>query len=110
MGGDIDYGFSGPGNGDGIIGGYDWSDADEDGKVDGGKWFDADSNGVVNPGENEMVSTPGEPGAPEWGVYNEYGVKEVGNAKSRTISNELDRLVHNIGMEYWYGKYYAIRT
>ncbi len=54
--------------------------------------------------------TDGEPGDSEWGNYNEYGVKEVGNAKSRTISNELDRLVHNIGMEYWYGKYFAIRT
>ena len=110
LGGDIDYGYSGPGNGDGIIGGYDWIDADEDGNVDGGKWFDADSNGIVDPGENEMVSTQGEPGDSEWGDYNEYGVKEVGNAKSRSISNELDRLVHNFGMEYWYGKYFAIRT
>ncbi len=110
LGGDIDYGFSGPGNGDGIIGGYNWIDADEDGNIDGGKWFDADSNGIVDPGENEMVSTEGEPGDTGWGDYNEYGVKEVGNAKSRSISNELDRLVHNIGMEYWYGKYFAIRT
>ena len=110
LGGDIDYGYSGPGNGDGIIGGYNWIDADEDGNIDGGKWFDADSNGIVDPGENEMVSTEGEPGDPGWGDYNEYGVKEVGNAKSRSISNELDRLVHNLGMEYWYGKYFAIRT
>ncbi len=37
---------------------------------------------------------------PGWGDYNEYGVKEVGNAKSRSISNELDRLVHNIVICY----------
>ena len=49
LGGDIDYGPSSPGNGDGIIGGYTWIDADDDGKIDGGKWFDSDSNGIVDP-------------------------------------------------------------
>ena len=110
LGGDIDYGTTSPGNGDGQIGGYDWVDADNDGKVDGGKWFDPDSNGTVDPGENEMVPTSGLPGDAGWGEYNEYGIKEVGNAKDRSISNELDRLVHNIGIEYWYGKYFAIRS
>ena len=110
LGGDIDYGTTSPGNGDGQIGGYDWVDADNDGKVDGGKWFDPDSNGTVDPGENEMVPTSGLPGDAGWGEYNEYGIKEVGNAKDRSISNELDRLVHNIGVEYWYGKYFAIRS
>ena len=57
LGGDIDYGPSSPGNGDGIIGGYTWIDADDDGKIDDGKWFDSDSNGIVDPGENEMVKT-----------------------------------------------------
>ena len=37
LGGDIDYGPSSPGNGDGIIGGYTWIDADDDGKIDGWK-------------------------------------------------------------------------
>jgi hypothetical protein len=115
LGGDIDYGSNSPGNGDGIIGGYDWVDADGDGNVDGGKWFDSDSigedgYGVVDEGEGEMVQTSGAPGDPGWGKYNEYGIKEVGNAKDRTISNELDRLVHNLGLEYWYGQYFAIRS
>ena len=57
-----------------------------------------------------MVPTSGLPGDAGWGEYNEYGIKEVGNAKDRSISNELDRLVHNIGIEYWYGKYFAIRS
>ena len=57
-----------------------------------------------------MVPTSGAPGDPGWGKYNEYGIKEVGNAKDRSISNELDRLVHNFGIEYWYGKYFAIRA
>ena len=110
LGGDIDYGSSSPGNGDGIIGGYEWVDADGDGKKDIGKWFDSDSNGVVDPGENEMVQTEGNPGDEDWGIYNEYGIKEKGNAKDRKLSNETDRLVHNLGIEYWYGEYFAIRS
>ncbi len=110
LGGDIDYGASSPGNGDGLIGGYRWVDADNDGKKDIGKWFDSDSNGVVDPGENEMVQTEGSPGDDGWGIFNEYGIKEEGNAKDRKISNETDRLVHNLGMEYWYGEYFAIRS
>ena len=110
LGGDIDYGPSSPGNGDGVIGGYKWVDADSDGKKDIGKWFDSDSNGVVDPGENEMVQTEGNPGDEDWGIYNEYGIKEKGNAKDRKLSNETDRLVHNLGIEYWYGEYFAIRS
>ena len=110
LGGDIDYGSLSPGNGDGIIGGYKWVDADGDGKKDIGKWFDSDSNGVVDPGENEMVQTEGNPGDEDWGIYNEYGIKEKGNAKDRKLSNETDRLVHNLGIEYWYGEYFAIRS
>ncbi len=96
LGGDIDYGSDGAGNGDGKIGGYRWDDLDGDGKID--------------LADNEIVKTSGEPDDEGWGQYNEFGDKEVGNSKERTISNELDRLVHNIGMEYWYGQYFAIRT
>lgn len=110
LGGDIDYGSSSPGNGDGIIGGYDWTDGNDDGKIDGTKWYDANNNSTVDPGEGEMVATEGSPGDEDWGIYNQYGIKEKGNAKDRKISNELDRLVHNIGMEYWYGEYFAIRS
>ena len=94
IGGDIDKGASGTGEGDKIIGGYKWEDLDSDGKID----------------DDEMVSTDGSPGDENWGKYNEYGEKEVGNSKDRSISNELDKLVHNLGMEYWYGEYFAIRT
>ena len=110
LGGDIDYGSSSPGNGDGIIGGYNWIDGNNDGKIDGTKWFDTNGNSSVDPGEGEMLATEGSPGDEGWGKYNEYGIKERGNAKDRKISDELDRLVHNIGMEYWYGEYFAIRS
>ena len=110
LGGDIDYGSSSPGNGDGIIGGYEWVDGNGDGKIDGTKWYDSNGNESLDPGEGEMIASEGEPGDEGWGKYNEYGVKEKGNAKDRKLSDELDRLVHNIGMEYWYGQYFAIRS
>ena len=96
LGGDLDYGSDGAGNGDKIIGGYEWDDLDGDGKID--------------LADNEIVKTIGNPGDAGWGDYNEFGHKEVGNSKERTISNEIDRLVHNMGMEYWYGQYFAIRS
>ena len=49
-------------------------------------------------------------GADHWGIYNEWGQKEVGSADDRTIQDELDKLVHNFGMEYWYSTYFALRT
>ena len=110
LGGDIDYGTSSPGNGDGKIGGYSWEDGNSDGRIDGTKWYDSNENGSVDPGEGEMIASGGEPGDEGWGKYNEYGIKEKGNAKDRKLSDELDRLVHNVGMEYWYGQYFAIRS
>ena len=95
LGGDIDKSAS-DGQGDKIIGGYDWIDNDEDGDID--------------LEDGEIVQTPGAPGDPGWGKYNEWGQKEVGNSKDRGISDELDKLVHNLGVEYWYGKYFAIRS
>ena len=73
-------------------------------------WEDLDGDGKIDLDDNEIVRTDGTPGDENWGKYNEYGVKEVGNSKDRSLSNELDKLVHNIGMEYWYGEYFAIRS
>jgi len=93
MGGDID--MAPPGNSpDKTIGGYDWDDLDEDGVMDDG----------------EAIATDFEPGSDGWGKYNEYLQKEVGNADDRTISDELDKLVHNFGVEYWYSHYFALRA
>ena len=46
----------------------------------------------------------------EFGKYNEHGVLEKGNNKDRTIGKEFEEMVYNFGMEYWYSKYFAIRT
>lgn len=96
LGGDIDMGANAGDKGDKLIGGYDWNDLDGDGKID--------------IADGEIIKSEGEPGDDTWGDYNEYGVKEKGNAKERTIMDELDKLVHNVGVEYWYGRYFAIRS
>ncbi|MAD52229.1 MAG: hypothetical protein CMI70_05240 [Candidatus Pelagibacter sp.] len=96
IGGDMDMTKTSSDEYDHIIGGYDW--------------VDNNNNGEIDADEGEMIATEGEPGDSGWGAYNEYGQKEVGSAKRRTIKNELDKLVHNIGMEYWYGKYFALRA
>ena len=94
LGGDID--MSSAGNvPDGVIGGYNWDDKNGNGKID------------VN--EDEMVKTSGEPRDDSWGKYNEFGQKEVGSGDKRSIKDELNQLVHNIGIEYWYSNYFALR-
>ena len=96
IGGDLDMTKTSSDEYDHIIGGYDWEDLN--------------GNGEIDTDEGEMIVTEGEPGDAGWGAYNEYGQKEIGSAKRRTIQNELDKLVHNFGMEYWYGKYFALRA
>jgi hypothetical protein len=96
IGGDLDMTKTSSDEYDHIIGGYDWEDLN--------------GNGEIDTDEGEMIATEGEPGDAGWGAYNEYGQKEIGSAKRRTIQNELDKLVHNFGMEYWYGKYFALRA
>ncbi len=86
------------------------SNDDRDRVIGGYYWDDKNGNGKIDVTEDEIIATEGEPGDAGWGAYNEYGQKEVGSAKERTIMNELDKLVHNIGMEYWYGKYFALRA
>ena len=83
LGGDMDKSAS-DGMGDRVIGGFDWSDDDMD--------------GVIDTEDGEMVKTSGEPGDAGWGPYNEWGQKEVGNAKDRSLSNEIDKLVHNLSL------------
>ena len=35
---------------------------------------------------------------------------EVGNRDDATILDELDTITHNVGLEYWYSSYFAIRV
>ena len=95
LGGDIDRAPAGEET-DRKIGGWEWAgDANANGKRDA----------------EEMVKTENAVfGGDHWGIYNEWGQKEVGSADDRTIQDELDKLVHNFGMEYWYSTYFALRT
>ncbi|UCD38157.1 MAG: PorV/PorQ family protein [Fidelibacterota bacterium] len=39
-----------------------------------------------------------------------YDEGEVGNKDDATILDELDTITHNVGLEYWYSTYFAIRA
>mgnify|MGYP003962583099 FL=1 len=97
LGGDIDRAPGGE-DADKIIGGWEWA---------------GDANGNGSRDAEEMLNTVTEYGAAfgdeNWGIYNEWGQKEVGSADDRSIQDELDKLVHNFGMEYWYSSYFALR-
>jgi hypothetical protein len=98
LGGDMDRAISGE-EPDRQIGGWSWDSSLDDG------------NG--NPDKNEMVNSSDNGlsyGDADWGIYNEWGQKEVGSGDDRTISDELDKLVHNVGVEYWYSTYFALRA
>ena len=53
--------------------------------------------------DGEVVEDPS-------GIYNEYGIKEKGNADDRKLQTEFQEMVYNLGVEYWYSKYFAIRS
>ena len=86
---------------------------DADRKIGGWSWA-GDANGNNKPDKEEMINTASELGASfgdsDWGIFNEWGQKEVGSADDRSLSNELDKLVHNFGLEYWYSTYFALRS
>ena len=86
---------------------------DADRKIGGWSWA-GDANGNNKPDKEEMINTASELGASygdsDWGIYNEWGQKEVGSSDDRSLSNELDKLVHNFGLEYWYSTYFALRS
>ena len=85
---------------------------DTDRKIGGWEWA-GDANGNGKRDSEEMINTATKYGAKfgdkNWGSYNEWGQKEVGSADDRSIQDELDKLVHNFGMEYWYSTYFALR-
>ena len=82
---------------------------DSDGKIGGWEWG-GDGNNNGKPDFGEMIKTDDAKfGDKNWGIYNVYGQKEVGSADDRSIQDELDKLVHNFGMEYWYSTYFALR-
>ena len=88
LGGDIDMASAGN-IADGVIGGWDWDDKNGNNKID------AD--------EGEMIESAD-------GEYNEFGQREVGSGDARSINDELNQIVHNFGIEYWYSNVFAIRV
>ncbi len=71
-----------------------------DGKIGG---FTKDASG-------KFVPTEAEWGDPNYGKHNDAGELEVGTGEKRSLQNELDEIVLNLGAEYWYSRYFALRA
>ena len=115
LGGDRDLAISSSYTPDGFIGGYNWIDSDENGVMDVNQWDDKNENGDMDIGEGEIIESGINQddidfGDPNWGIYNKWGQKEVGNSDDRSIKDELKKLIHHFGLEYWYSKYFALRA
>ena len=89
LGGDIDY------NNDAKIGGWSWDvtmDSDEDGEPDVDELI-PDENGIYNNGK----------------YYGDVRI-EKGTGDNRSFSKELEEMIYNLGLEYWYHKTFSIRA
>ncbi|MBC8213705.1 MAG: PorV/PorQ family protein [Candidatus Marinimicrobia bacterium] len=99
LGGDIDYPGLHNEDRDGVIGGWKWEDANGDGVISAeNQGSNSDPDWVY---EEMVVDSNGE--------YNEFGVKEKGTGDERKFSAELEEIVYNFGLEYWYTDYFVLR-
>ena len=46
---------------------------------------------------------------PQYGLYNNEGVKEKGTGDERSFSKELEEMVYSLGLEFWYTENFALR-
>ncbi|MBC8256183.1 MAG: PorV/PorQ family protein [Candidatus Marinimicrobia bacterium] len=109
LGGDIDH------SSDQKIGGYTCTGEIKDSSL--GEY--GCENGVWNPTDDLAFSDSdyGIYGKPIDGVENDDGTIEGGNAQiekgsgdNRSITKELEEMVYNVGMEYWYTDAFALRA
>ena len=88
FGGDIDH------DGDRKIGGWAWESSD-------------DSDGDGKPSIDELK----EDSSGEYGkCLNDEVCLEKGTGETRSFSKELDEMVYNVGLEYWYTDAFALRA
>tara|TARA_B100000408_G_C10300811_1_gene224424 strand:+ start:32 stop:1369 length:1338 start_codon:yes stop_codon:yes gene_type:complete len=71
---------------------------------------DGKIGGYTKDATGKFVPTEAEWGDSGYGKYNDAGELEVGTGRSRTLQNELDEMVLNLGAEYWYSRYFALRA
>jgi len=91
LGGDIDHNF------DRKIGGWAWDDSldiNDDGKPNVDELI-SDVNGKYNDGD---------------GSESENIEIEKGSGNNRSFTKELEEMVYNVGMEYWYTDAFALRA
>jgi hypothetical protein len=106
LGGDIDYAVDGIH--DRRIGGYSCSGEVVKQSLEvfecSGDWFETK--------ENEEFLDFSDPG---YGVYGEANAqgrakKEKGSGDNRSFTRELEEMIYNVGLEYWYTDAFALRT
>ena len=86
LGGDIDF------DGDRYIGGWTWDETmDDDGEPD------------VDELENDVDGIYGK-------CINGEACVEKGSADHRSFINELEKMIYNVGLEYWYTDNFALRV
>ena len=106
FGGDIDY--SSDGTYDRKIGGYNCSGGElieeslEEFKCEGGEWVETTDIEFTDPG----YGIYGKP----FGQDKDIAKKEKGSGDNRSFTLELEKMVYNMGLEYWYTDAFALRV
>ena len=86
-------------NNNGVFDPGEWTSGDCDDQDHGEIFYDYEID------ENHEQSFDSE----EYGVYNAYGDKEKGTGKDRKFTDELEEMIYNFGVEYWYTQNVAFR-
>ena len=106
FGGDIDY--SSDGTYDRKIGGYNCSGGEliektlEEFQCEGGEWVETTDIEFTDPG----YGIYGKP----FGQDKDIAKKEKGSGDNRSFTLELEKMVYNMGLEYWYTDAFALRV
>ncbi|SVC82614.1 uncharacterized protein METZ01_LOCUS335468, partial [marine metagenome] len=107
FGGDFDYSSS-DGTYDRKIGGYNCSGGEliekslEEFECEGGEWVETNDLEFTNPG----YGIYGKP----FGQDKDIVKKEKGSGDNRPFTKELEEMVYNVGLEYWYTDAFALRA
>ena len=84
-------------------------DHDSDRKIGGWSWSETeDENGDGEPDIDEL--TPDESGGVYGKCVNDEVCLEKGTGDNRSFTKELEEMVYNMGMEYWYTDAFALRA
>jgi len=107
LGGDIDYSVEGIH--DKRIGGHSCSGEVVEQSL---KVFECSGDWIATKDENDVFLNFSDPGYGVYGKANAQGraKKEKGSGDNRSFTRELEEMIYNVGLEYWYTDAFALRT